>query len=58
MFAVAYEAGLAEGRRLERRALYRGLLKDAGFKFTHDPRFHDWLKSWLAARSKRGKERK
>jgi hypothetical protein len=52
-----FEAGKAEGRRLERIALKRDLLRDAGWKFTHDPPFHDWFKNWIKYRTKPSKRK-
>ena len=38
-------------------ALKRDLLKDAGWKFTHDPPFHGWFKNWIAQRAKPAKRK-
>jgi hypothetical protein len=53
-----FEAGKAEGRKLERIALKRDLLREAGWKFTHDPPFHDWFKNWMTRRTKPAKRKR
>ena len=51
---AAYNAGIAEGRRLERRAMKRMIQQYKG-GFEKEYILCSILDTWLAARSKRGK---